>query len=202
MTKYSVNFKNNSTMSGNACVYQTDPDITDPYVMSLAWFSKAAHPTTLVDFTWGVNYSFVWSNTGLLKPGVVFLASQAWDADLSMKNQVDFTYLANAHTFKEQRQGPKQGSLYINEEGSIPPLMASVGIGMSGSGTFVRQAQPNIDLVFTPHPEYWITFGSFVQGQVLDITEITHPAALEFPPNVYELNATLNKDNTWTVTPA
>lgn len=201
MTQYSVNFKNNSDMSGDACIYQTDPDITDPNVMSLAWFSKAAHPTTRVLFTWQVNYSFVWSNTGLLKPGVVFIASQAWDADLSMKNQVGFTYQANAHTFKDLTQGPRNGSLYINQDNSIPPQIASVGIGMSGSGTFVRQAEPNIDLVFTPHPEYWITFGTFTEGQVLDITEITHPAALEFPPNVYKLVATLNADNTWTVTP-
>jgi hypothetical protein len=37
---------------------------------------------------------------------------------------------------------------------------------MSGYGTHVVDAEPNFAAGFTPHPEYWISFGSFVPGPV------------------------------------
>lgn len=201
MTQYSVIFKNNSTMLGDVCIYQSDPNITDPQVMSLAWFAKRAYPTTECDFFWTIDYSFVWDETGILKPGVLFKASQNWNADLLNSNKVSFTHADGAYTFKDQEIGPAQGKLYINEDNTVPPNQASVGIGMSGAGTFVRQCQPNMNLIFSPHPQYWITFGNYEQGVVLDITEITNAANLAFPVNVYTMIAELNQNNTWTVTP-
>lgn len=199
--QYSLIFVNNSTQTGDACVYQQDPNITDPNVMSLAWFSKKAAPTTTVQFDWTIDYSFVWSETGQLRPGVMFTASQTWAADLSTTNQVQFTNLGGAYTFQNQTQGPQQGSLYILEDNTIPPNQASVGVGMSGSGTFAVQAQPNTTAIFTPHPQYWITFGNYVQGEVLDITTISSAANIVFPPSTYSMTAILNADNTWTVQP-
>jgi hypothetical protein len=198
-TKYSVIFVNNSTQTGSACMYQQDPDIAIPDVMSLAWFTKATRPTTKVLFTWSIDYNFVWSETGTLVPGVVFSASQTWDADLSTSNQVTFSDAGGAYTFQDQRQGARPGSLYITEDGTIPAGRASVGVGMSGFGTFAVQAQPNMNLVFTPHPEYWITFGNYVQGEVMDISSVNNPALITFPPNVYSMTAILNADNTWTI---
>ncbi len=198
---YSLIFVNNSSMLGDACVYQTDPNINDPNVMSLAWFSKRATPTTRVKFDWTIDYSFVWSETGVLVPGVVFSASQEWAADLSNKNQVQFTKAGGAYSFQNQGTGPQPGSLYIREDSTIPAKQASVGIGMSGAGTFAVQAQPNITAIFTPHPKYWISFGNFMAGQVLDITTITSAAAIDFPYAVYSMTAILNPDNTWTVMP-
>ncbi|MGK4002082.1 hypothetical protein WMF31_05625 [Sorangium sp. So ce1036] len=197
--QYSLLFKNNSVNTGSACVYQTDPDITDPNVMSLAWFAQGAAPTTEIVFTWTVDYSFTWAQTGVLKPGVRFTASQTWPADLSKTNQVTFTNQGGIYTFTNQTTGARAGSLYITEDGSIPINSASVGIGMSGKGTFAVQAQPNQNLIFTPHPKYWITFGSFQPGQVLDVTRISNPVEVDFPPNVYSMTAILNRDNSWTV---
>ncbi len=97
-------------------------------------------------------------------------------------------------------KGPRGGSLYIMEDGRIPVGQASVGIGMSGFGTFVAPAQPNMNLIFTPNPEYWITFGTYVQGEVVDITAVNNPAQIKFPLNVYSMTAILNPDNTWTIT--
>lgn len=197
--EYSLYFVNNSTQTGDACIYQQDPDTNDPNVMSLAWFAKAAAPTTNVNFDWTIDYSFVWSETGTLVPGVMFTASQTWAADLSLTNEVQFTKNGGAYTFQNQTQGPQAGTLYVREDSTIPSNQASVGIGMSGSGTFAVQAQPNVTAMFTPHPEYWITFGSFVKGQVLDTTTITNAANIAFPANTYSMTAILNADNTWTV---
>jgi len=199
---YNLIFVNNSSQLGSACVYQQDPGIGMLDVLSLAWFSKAAAPTSRVQFNWTGDYSFVWSETGTLVPGAMFTASQTWDADLSRTNQVQFTYLAGgAYTFQNQTHGPRPGSLYILEDGTIPPNQASVGIGMGGSGTFVMQAQPNMQAIFTPTPQYWITFGNYIQGEVLDLTTINNPAEIVFPPNVYSMTAILSPNNTWTVAP-
>lgn len=201
--EYSVIFQNNSSNAWNACIYQTDPDIGNYNVQSLAWLTKAAAPTTTVAFDWTIDYSFVWDETGLLKPGVVFDASQTWAANLSTTNAVTLTHpstpQSSYYTFENQGQGPNQGSLYVYTDNTVPLNMASVGIGMSNAGTFVVQAQPNLNLIFTPHPRYWITFGTFIQGEVLDETEITNVAEIDFPPCIYTMYATLNADNTWTV---
>lgn len=204
-TRYSVNFINNSSNSGKVFIFQQDPDMQKPDnqgsdIMSLAWFSKTAHPNTKIKFTWSLDYSFVWSETGVLKPGIMFDASQVEAADLTTNNETTFSYDDGAYEFTDLRSGTP-GSLIITEAGNVPSKMASVGIGMSGSGTFVKQAQPNLTLIFTPHPKYYIAFGNQEQGEVLDITEINNPGLLDFPPNVYSLTATLNVDNTWTIQP-
>jgi hypothetical protein len=200
-TQYSVVFVNNSDQTGSACIFQQDPDIGIPDVMSLAWFAQIAAPTTRVSFQWSIQYNFVWSETGQLVPGVVFTASQTWNADLSGNNKVSFVNNNGAYTFQNQTTGPSQGNLYITEGGTIPQHQASVGVGMSGFGTFVVQAEPNMNLIFTPKPEYWIIFGNYIQGQVMDISETTAAGQIQFPTNIYSMTATLNADNTWTIQP-
>ena len=199
MTQYSVTVANNSVNTGAICIYQTSPDISDPRVMSLAWFSKVAHPKTKVQFDWGIDYSFVWDETGVLIPGVTFDASQTLPASLTSNNQVTLSYSAGAFEFEQQTTGGKNGTLYITNDSSLPLNQASVGVGMSGAGTFVVQAQPNINLTFTPHPTYWITFGNYTPGQVLDVGQITNKQQLEFAPNTYSLNVQLKSDNTWSL---
>jgi len=189
-------------MPGNICVYQQDPDVSNPYVMSLAWFTKLTNPGTKASFTWGINYSFVWDETGELIPGVIFDASQTLPASLSHKNNITLSKADGAYQFTSQTSTSNSGTLYIKNEFTVPPLEASVGIGMSGAGTFVKQAQPNMTFDFTPHPEYWVTFGDFEKGQVLDITEITNNAPVAFPPNVYAMDVILDQSNQWTVRPS
>lgn len=202
MNKYTLHFINNSNMSGDFCVYQTDPNITDPSVMSLAWFTQKTHPTTHASYSWNIDYSFVWCQTGKLQAGIIFDATQEWPADLNLKNKISFIKKDGAYTFCDLTKGDKAGTLYIDEDGSIPSIPeASVGIGMSGSGTFAVQARPNMHPNFTPHPQYWVTFGNYIKGQVLDITDITDKAEVNFPAGVYSMTAILNEDFTWDIRP-
>lgn len=202
-TDYRLKVINNSTNYSDFCVYQQDPDLGVPDVHTLAWFSKPLFPSTVANFTWEIDYSFVWSETGVLRPGVLFEASQVWYADPGdmKQNQVLFTHLQQAYTFEhgDAVGTPQRGTLYIKEMSTIPLKQASVGIGMAGSGTFAVQAEPNQTLTFTPHPRYWITAGTYEQGEVLDIGAISDSAEIDFPPNVYNMTAILNPDNTWTV---
>ncbi len=196
---YTLIFQNNSSNLWTAAVYQNDPDINNPDVMSLAWFTKAAAPTTNVQFGWTIDYGFVWSETGTLTKGVVFTASQDWPADLTTTNRVGFTDENSAFTFQNQVEGPLPGTLSIVQDNTIPADTASVGVSMSGSGTYAVQAQPNITASFTPHPNYWITFGSYIQGEVMDIGQLTNAAEVAFPANVYSMTAILSATNTWSV---
>lgn len=199
---YNLVFVNNSNLSGSACVYQDDPTLANQGFMKLAWFAKATHPSTQVQFQWSIDYCFVWAQTGTLTPGVKFLASETKPADLSTSNKITLDYVGGAFEFTNQVQGPNQGSLYISESANIPPTnQASVGVGMSGFGTFAAQAGPNLQAVYTPHPKYYITFGDYNQGDVMDSTITTISAEIDFPPNTYSMTAILNQDNTWTVLP-
>lgn len=206
---YSLTFVNNSNNNWDFCCYQEDPNIGVQDVMSLAWFAFPVAPTTSVTFSWTINYQFVWSQVGTLSPGVRFSASQKWDADLENANYVDFDRLPNnAFTFKNKSTFDNPGTLYINQLGNVPADTAAVGINMgiegappgAGSGTFVVPAQPNIMASFTPHPLYWVTFGKYAPGQVLDIQQITKKAKVAFPVNVYDMFAILGQDNKWTIT--
>ena len=73
---------------------------------------------------------------------------------------------------------------------------------MSGKGTYVVNAGPNLTHQFTPEPKYYVVAADKVEeGEVMDITTVTESGSLAFPPNVYNLTATLKSDNTWDITP-
>jgi len=194
---------NNSTQYQDLCIYQNPVDLGVPDAMALAWLTAPAWPKTTVTFTWTLNYSFVWSQTGSLQPGVTFLAQQNQSADPSdlTANQVLFDYRNGAFTFAPGVAPgvPELGSLYVTESSRVPIGTATVGIGMSNAGVFAVQAQPNMNLVFTPDPEYWVTAGTYEQGKVLDIEQITNSAIVGFEATTDKV-AVLSPVNTWTVT--
>lgn len=197
--RYTVNFQNHSDNSGSVMLFQTDENMEQDGVMSLAWFTKRVHPGSSVKFTWGIDYSFVWAETGELVPGVRFDASQVVPATLDNNNKIPFSHEGGAYFFKERKNGTA-GQLTIVEDGTIPLKKAAVGIGMSGAGIFVRQAQPNLTLSFKPKPKYWIAFGNYETGEILNIQEVTKSAEIKFGTNQYSVQAVLNVNNTWTIT--
>lgn len=199
--QYKVIFINASQNDWDFCLYQQDPSLsTNPNIMALAWFAQQVDRGTDTTYQWGVDYSFVWSQTGLLANGaVLFSATETVPADLSMANQIPFTY-NGAFTFGAPSQDPQRGgSLVIEEDGTIPMGEAYVGIGMAGNGTFAVPAKPNLTLTFTPKPEYWCTFGTYEVGQVMDIGEIAEPQQIVFD-GYTTATVTLTPANTWEVT--
>jgi hypothetical protein len=72
---------------------------------------------------------------------------------------------------------------------------------MGGFGAWVVSAEPNMEAVFTPgpNPSYWLTFGTYSQGQVMDLKAVHKPVRVVYPANVTSMTATLNPDNTWTI---
>jgi rhizosphere induced protein len=199
-TQYSLTVTNNSTQFQDIVVYQKAVDLGVPNALSLAWLTAPAHPGTTVTFTWDLNYNFVWSQTGTLRPGVTFQAAQTLPADPENPelNQIQFGYPRNAFTFVDgSAMGtPQLGSLYIRTLPDVPAETASVGIGMSNSGTFVVEAGPNLNSVFTPHPSYWVAAGTFTPGQVLDVEEMTNEQEVVYE-STFSQEIVLGSNNLW-----
>lgn len=198
-SSYSITFINNSGQFGTACLFQQSPDQAGPYVVPLAWFTRSLPPSATTVFSWTIDYSFFWSKTGSLEPGKQVNPGQMVSADLQGSNSITLKSMgSNNFQFTDQQSG-QPGSLVINCDSSVPPGTVSVGIGMSDEGTFCVQAQPNMMNSFTPQPSYWLVFGEYEQGQVLDVDRMSDAVRVEFPGNVYDMRVTINADGSFTI---
>jgi len=198
MSTYHLVFQNQSGRTDSVCVYQRMAGAAVG-VFPLAWFAQRAAPTSAVYFDWTLDYAFVWAQTGMLVPGARFNEAQITPADLSTSNAITLASMDGAYRFGDQRPGPQPGNLYITQEEIAPANQISVGIGMSGRATFALQARSHTNAVFTSRQEYWIAFGDFQRGEVLDVETIQDKALVRFPPGVYSMTAIFERDGTWTI---
>lgn len=201
-TLYSLTCINNSQLIGSFAVFQKPPPTVDPAkIFSLAWLVRAVHPGTQVTFQWSMQYCFVWSETGSLRPGTTFSASQSVPADPIGQN---FTQLTEdgfgATYFTPTSTAGAVGSLTIQQLSNVVPNRTSCGIGMSGSATFVMQVMPDMTSVFTPQPSYWVVFGSYMPGQVMDTENITGEIKVSYPGALTSHTVTLDRRDILTVT--
>ncbi|SFR68018.1 hypothetical protein [Anaeromicropila populeti] len=198
MTSYTLDVKHNGTDYGNFCIYQTY-DGQDDDIRSLVWFSKAAHPGTQLRFEWNIDYSFVWSEKGVLIPGVIFNASEVEETDPSNTNlnTIGFTKDKGAYHFTSTEDSTKSGKLGIACSELIPANSVSIGIGMSGNPAYACVAAPSLKYTFSPHPTYWIAFGNYEEGAVIDVNCMTQKYAIKFPVNTFERSLQLCPNNTW-----
>jgi hypothetical protein len=197
--QYSITVTNHARQPNYFMVYQTDPGSFAPNALALAWFSKYSNPgdNSVTNFAWEIDWGFTWADTGTLSPGITYAASDLVPAEGVIKNQVTLDY-NNAYLFKNLTRGENPDRFYIQETGNIPiNSTASVGIAMSGKTVYAVQASPNQTLTFSPHPTYWLAYGNYASGTVLDLSAINHPLELKFETGVYSLAVTLNPDNSW-----
>lgn len=197
-TPYVLNVDHQGTSCGDFCIYQTYED-QDEDIRSLVWLRKTAHPGTRLRFDWNVIYSAAWCEEGVLKPGVIFHASEVMEVDPSdvQGNSIAFKRENGAYHFVPSDHKTSQGKLGIRCDGSIPAGKASIGIAMSGNPAFARPADPNLQYTFGMHPKYWIAFGDFEEGEVIDLNRMTERYEISFPVNQYERSIRLTANNTW-----
>jgi len=188
--------------NGQVCLFQTATHPEPMDVVSLAWFTKHVRSGTSARIDWTADYLFSWSRQGSLTAGLVYKSSQTWSADLTNRNAIDFVkedYM-DAYTFQNQTSGPEEGYLFISQNRHVSADECAVGIGMSGSSTFVANSQPNMRFTFESNTQLWIAFGDFQQGEVLDIAKVTPSAQkITFTADQYSINAVLQKDDTWAI---
>ncbi|GLZ42473.1 hypothetical protein [Actinokineospora sp. NBRC 105648] len=182
-TSYTIKVNNNSNLDNhNAVVFQDAPQLPSD-VSKLAWLSKTCHSHTRVSFNWTLSYNFVWGQNGNLRPGASYDAGQEIPADINSNNLVNLSYIGGGFAFDTPTDGTR-GSLVIKEDGTVPgsgnPNQGCVGIGMSGAGTFVLPTEPGYSAQFDPHPQYWLAFGRYAAGVVVDESGMTNPVNIEF----------------------
>jgi hypothetical protein len=202
---FSIKIQNSSKEDNkNAIVYQEPPDLPSD-VHTLAWLSKTCHAGTWVDFDWTVDLNFVWGQEPNLKTGVNYKAGQVISADLDGQNKVNLLYQGGGYKFGAPVGGPDngKGSLFISQGPEVPgdgdPDQGSVGIGMSGAGTFVVPTGPDGGggTQFSITPEYWVSFGEHIAGTVVTQDILHYPYKLSFPTGRF--NAVCIFDSGWSV---
>lgn len=202
---YHLTIVNNGNQDWMFYVYQKEPNRKQSNVFSLAWLVSPyrLHRGAKVKFDWTLDYSFIWDHVGKqLEPGITVTSSGEKRCRLSESNGMTFKATPAPVLSVSTRQADDIGTLFISDDSDVPPNTFTVGIGMSGRGTFVQQAGPRLLHKFTPTPAYWVAAGVDVKvGDVLDVQTITTTAEVKFPQNVFSMIVTLNSDNTWSVEP-
>ena len=183
-------------------MFQSPPKILGgPTGHTLAWCATPFHiaPGDTTTFSWTQKYQFVWSDTEEVKPGITFKARDSKDCDLKDNNQANFTFVKDTPKLSDPTTGGPPGSLTIHDGDTVPPNKFAVGVGMSGKGTYVVNAGPNLVHQFTPEPAYYVAAtDQVVEGQVMDVKTVTQSKLLRFA-GVTSLTATLKHDNTWDI---
>ena len=203
--EYHLKAVNKSNRDWTFYVYQKAPDIVSENVFSLSWLAPLYKigVNNFKNFYWSVDYEFVWYDSGKLEPGVRFLAGGSQKCNPSGKNHTEFTVPRNgAPGLSEPTKEPEKGTLYIETDDTVPTNKFAVGIGMSGNGIFVQQAEPNSIYKFKPtSPSYWVAADDKMKvGTVLDIKTITNTAEVKFRRHIYNMEATLTEENKWVIT--
>lgn len=198
--KYKLLVKNDSMQSGSICVYLKFPGQNNQdNLYSLAWYSQFCHPGTEVTFKWDLGYSFAWSATGELEPGVEFYASEIRPADPSNTalNSISISKRDGVFLFTPANQKGMVGGLNIHADRTIPNDQVAIGIGVGGKPAIVVNAMANSSYQFLPNPTYWVAFGDFEESRAIDLRMISETKEIKFPVNVFEKVVTFQQDHTW-----
>ena len=202
-TKYSLTLDNQSGKSGNFCIYTTIPDEEKAKhdFKSLAWFTKCTPNKTKVEFEWDLDYSLTWCQAGKLTPEVKFKAYQEKGVTTSgtSKNSTALEKTQDAYRFyNELKPTPVPGgSLDIETSSNIPNGEVSIGLAIGGKTALAAIAQPNLQYTFTPNVKYWVAFGDYEEGEVLDLDNMTKTFEIKYDTNVYDKTVILTIDNLW-----
>ena len=195
----SLLFRNDSGRPGAVCVYQRCPEIEAAGGQPVAWITKSVAPSTNVLLSWTTDHDFVWREALQLSPTVAIQAWQAWPADLAGNNQITVTREQRFYTFADQTKAPQPGSLVILTDANIAPDVLSIGIGTGDMVTFISAATPGLTRTFVPEATYWIAFGDFVMGQVIDPQSIASTVELPFSSVITEIVAVVEADESWRI---
>ncbi|MDR3333947.1 MAG: hypothetical protein LBT13_03525 [Treponema sp.] len=202
-TNYTLHITNEAPEAGTFCVYtKNDSAKMQANLLSLAWFTKAVEQGVKANFSWNVDYSFVWSESGTLAKGVHFDVSQKIDADPLASANRKIYFEKGDHGFhfgdSDRAEEVQEGFLGITCAENIPPNQAAVGIGISGQAALAVNAEPRFQITFEPHITYYVAYGDFIQGEVIDVNQVTRTAyKLVFPAGETERTIILTSKNEW-----
>lgn len=200
-TKYQLKVINYSKNYGDICVFQTLPDQPDN-LLSLAWFSKAVHPNTAVEFNWSMDYSFTWTESEALRPGAVFSAEEEKKINLEVPAKTASALSVSNEDkpfFKQTEQTVPAGEIGILTDQTMTGEDYAIGINVAGAPAFAMQAEPDLHFTFRPHPQYWVALGDFKKGEVLPPEIMEDAVPIDLNETVSACKLTLSPDGAITV---
>jgi rhizosphere induced protein len=204
-TAYKLRVTNTSNAFEQFAIYQNDPDLGSSNAMSLAWFVQGAHPGQTIDFEWTIDYSVMWSANGTANGTVKFVIAQEVPCDPSdvNRNGVQLVYENGVPWLQPSRFAlgiPRSGCIYVNELSTLPSSSGLIGLAIGGKPAYAAPAEPNRLEVFKPHPNYWITAGTFEAGVALDVEEISSRSQeITFDDGIYDLSVGFDRARVWSV---
>ena len=177
------------------------PNLTphgDP--LTLAWYVLGCNPGNYANFTWTVDYSLSWSQQGTLAPGVKFVTGGSSPVNTSTGDRIKFALSGPAYTFQgKAASAGAVGTCGVNSDNTVENGVCSVAISVAGKPVAAIPIQPNSAITFTPLPKYYLSFGSFVEGTVVDVATMVNSIELDYGGlGVFNLNYTLDARNNWT----
>ncbi|MDH4473227.1 MAG: hypothetical protein QE487_11520 [Fluviicola sp.] len=200
--RYQVTITNNSSQNTTFILFQKDPSQDQYQGLSVVWKSQRLSPRSKATFDWARDFCFVAGNTGQLTPGVKFNDESMMDADPNGSNNAAILDSNGRSCQLGLGQGGQRGRLTLTTGNSVSPQpQFSAGMGMEGSATVIVQARPGMNYQFSPDTEYWIAFGNYEDGQVLN-PNVQNAARISFSNGVTKMNVVLNQDGSYTINPA
>lgn len=208
-TTYRLRLCNNSNSFEQFALYQNDPDLGTYDLISLAWIVKGAHPCQHLCYEWTIDYSVMWSESGLTGAGnaVRFEIGQEVPVDPSDTDQngVELTGLNGVPKLQKAKLsvGTSQpGNVYINELSTLPDSGAGmIGLAMAGKPAYAAPAARNRLHVLTPHPTYYLAAGTFEAGVAVDAEELSsHALPIVYANGVFDISVEFDRGREWHLT--
>lgn len=191
---FSVQVVNDSNDDGDVCIFRTNG--SEGAANLVAFLAHRVAPGDDYQFTWQEQYTFIGAETGVLKPGVSVFPRYTAGGDPNAANATSFTTRGFG---TPQREALPGGTLAISIPSALPLQRYSIGMGMQGAPFVVAQAMPEMKYVFLVQLPYWIVFGKFKQGTVLDPGQLANAALLPFTANNPAVRATRTSSGEWIV---
>lgn len=203
--EYKVTCQNNSELTGAFCIFQTlrhqEPVLT-AQARSLSWLTKKVHSRTGTQFIWTDNLFFVWGEYAAYE--VIHTASKLKaDMDNPNRRSALLSYQDGAYILKySNRADADEGKLLIHADDTVRNNEVVVGIGnfvnvsSCSVGAIVYDTLKNFNYPIQPVVDYYVTFGNYKSGQIIDLSDIVTPVKkIPFTPDKLSFKATMRKDN-------
>lgn len=199
---YSLRLTNDSPLGGNMCLYQRhEHQESEADLFSLAWMCQPCRSGSSITFSWTLDFGFAWAEMSSLGPGAFFEPGQTVGADPEApgRRSVLLHQSGQGYELDCGSADPEAGFLNFQTDDSVPARRLAVALTVAGRPAFVRPAGPNLGFTFQPDPQYWVAFGPFEAGQVLDFSEMVLTTEIVFPTGRRSAQAAFQRDCTWTV---
>ncbi len=202
--QYSLKCVNNSKSSWCFYIYQRMSNQSDNDIYSLVWMASPYKIglQSFIIFTWSLNDSFWWFNTGNLQEEVIPKSGGTVSASLTSNNSTTFNIENNTPQLSIPVSGTPPDEFLMKGGNNIPNFTFSTGIGMSNFSTYIKQANANTAQEFDSNTTFWVAAATSQKEvtETLGQTKISNTAMFSFPLNKYSLTAYFEEDNLWTIT--